>query len=298
MPRSTASCTITFGLVAVPVKVFTAASGEDVHMHHINPATGSRVNSILVDAVSRETMDRAALVLGYEVTPGSYVTFTKDELKGLEPTTSKTVDLVAFVPASSIDPVSVEQSYYLGPDKGGDRGYALLSETMAARGVAGVGQWSNRGKEKLVTIQPYRGGLRLDLMYYATEVRSFDEVLGTAAKVAISDAERALAAQLVGHLAADAFDASAYYDTYAERVRQAAAQKASGQGVTVSPEAPRAIIIDLCEAMRRSMPAANAEPVPAASPGPAKTTLPVEAAPAGFALEQAAAPRARKRRAS
>lgn len=252
MARAIASATITFGLVAIPVKVYTACSDESVHMHFLNPETGARTKQLLVDAGTGQEVARDKLVLGYDVAPGQCVAFTKDELAALDTTTTKTVDVQEFVPSKALDVVSVEKSYYLGPDKGGDRSYTLLSQAMERAGVCAVAQWSTRGKEHLVTLHPYLGGLRMDVQRYANEVRDFRDVWSPG-RVVVSDQEHALADQLIAQLSQPDFRAEQYSNGYAERVRAAAEQKAAGQAIITSTAAPQATIVDLMEALKRSV---------------------------------------------
>lgn len=143
MARALATATVTFGLVAIPVKVYVSASSEAISFNQINPATGHRVKQKLVDAFTNDELERDTLVKGYEYAKGQYVVFTEQELKDLEATTSKTVDVQEFVPATSIDPIAIEKIYLLGPDKGGDKGYALLAQVLAATETVAVAQWKS-----------------------------------------------------------------------------------------------------------------------------------------------------------
>ncbi len=272
MARALATATITFGLVAIPVKVYVSASSEAVAFNQINPTTGNRVKQKLVDAVTGDELDRAALSKGYEYTKGQFVTFTEDELKALESVTTKTVDVQEFVPVDSIDPIAIEKTYFLGPDKGGDKGYALLTETLASTGTVAVAQWSNRGRVHLVTLTAHAGGLVMRLMYYASETRDFAEVLDNVAKLTISEPERAMAGQLVAALSKPAYDPARYADTYAVAVRKAADEKAASGGFTVAAAAPNAVVLDLFEALKKSLADATkpSEPEPAPAAGPVK----------------------------
>lgn len=265
MARAMATATITFGLVAIPVKLYVAASSESVSFNQINPATGNRIKQKLVDAVTGDEVSRGALAKGYEYVRGQYVTFTDDELKALEAATTQTVDVVEFVPASSIDPISIEKTYYLGANKGGDKGYVLLAETLAATNTVAVAQWSNRGRVHLVTLASHNGGLVMRLMFYAAEVRDADEVFGMVAKVSISDPERAMAEQLVATLTSPTFGPSRYSDAYAAKVREAAEQKAQSGGFVMAAAAPNPVVLDLFEALKKSL----ADAKGAEAPGPA-----------------------------
>lgn len=262
MARAFATATITFGLVAIPVKVYVSASSNSVSFKQINPKTGNRVNQKLVDAVSGDEVDRKTLAKGYEYAKNQVVIFEEEELKELETTTTKTVDVQEFVPDSDIDPICIQQIYFLGADKGGDKGYALLAQTLVDTKTVAVAQWSNRGKVHLVLVAPYHGGLILKQMYYADEVRDFNEVLDGVAKTKVSEAERSMAAQLVAQLGKPTYDPSAYTDVYATKVREAAAEKAAKGAITVALPSPAPVILDMFEALKKSLAAsAQKEPV-------------------------------------
>jgi DNA end-binding protein Ku len=234
MPRSTASATITFGLVSIPVKFYTAtaSASESVTFNQLTPK-GNRVRQRVFDAVTGEEVQRDQLDKGYEFAKDQFVRVTKDELKALEAECeSKTVDIVEFVEAASVDPLWVEKTYFLGPDKGAEKGYLLLSEAMTANERVAVAQWNARGKEHLVVIRPYKGGLVLHVMYYASEIHSFDEIKVTS-RQPISAGERAMAGKLLQSLSSEKFDQSKYQDHYAARVRKAIDEKiAAGDGGT------------------------------------------------------------------
>ncbi|MCC6897946.1 MAG: Ku protein, partial [Polyangiaceae bacterium] len=214
---------------------------------------GSRLKQQYLCPVDNEVVERANTVKGYEYSRGQFVLFNEDELKALESERSGSMEITEFVPLSSVDFVQVEKSYFLGPDKGGDKPYQLLGECMRKKGVVAVGRWAARGKEQLVLIRPYdQHGLVLHQLYYATEVRSFAEV-DTGARFTFSDIERDLAEKLIEQLTRERFAPEAYRDTYEERVRMAVEKKVAGQEVSVAPEAPRAQIIDLFEALKKSL---------------------------------------------
>jgi len=182
------------------------------------------------------------------------------------------------VPVASVDFLQVEKSYYLGPDKGGDKAYRLLGEAMTAKGRVAVGRWSARGKEQVVLVRPYgKDGLVIHQLYYANEMRAFSEI-DTGATFTFSDKEHELAEKLIEELGTDAFDATKYADSYSERVKAAVDQKVAGQEITVAPEAPKAQIIDLFEALKKSLADVQEKGGPLA--GPKKAEAPVEAAPA------------------
>lgn len=238
MARSTNSGTITFGLVTIPVKFYTAASAERVSMNLLSPA-GNRVRQQYVDTVSGAEVPGGmnGCDKGYEIEKDKFVRFSKDELKALDAECeAKTIDIAEFIPESALDPVAVEKAYFLGPDKS-DKAYLLLSEAMAAKKVVAVAQWNSRGKEHLVTLAPYKGGLVLYQMYYSNEVKNFGEI-EVAVKLPISDPERRMAQKLIDSLTSDEFDSAKYEDSYVARVKQAISDKANGGSIKTQPAAP------------------------------------------------------------
>ena len=207
---------------------------------------------------NNEVVERTEMIKGYEYARGQYVTFSDEEIKALEAERSNSIEIAEFVPLSSVDFVSVEKTYYLGPDKGGDKAYRLLSESMTKKEMVAVGRWASRGKEQLVLIRPYgKDGIILHQLYYATEVRAFDEI-DTGATFKFSDKEHDLAEKLIEQLSSESFEPDKYSDSYSERVDSAVQQKVEGKEITVAPEAPKAQIIDLFEALKKSLSATAA----------------------------------------
>lgn len=247
--RSIGSASITFGLVSIPVKLYTAASSESVSFNMLTP-DGNRVKQKYTDSVTGADVTYDQCDKGYEVAKDQFVRFSKDEIKALEAESTKTMDIREFVDAASLDLLHVEKSYLLGPDKGGDKGMLLLSDTMKALGKVAVAQWNSRGKEHLVVIRPYKGSLVVHQMYYQNEVRNPEEI--ELAKIMISDAERNMAAKLVQALSTDTFDASKYEDGFVKRVQDAIERKMAGQPI-VAPEAPKATVLDLMAALQASL---------------------------------------------
>jgi DNA end-binding protein Ku len=272
--RALASGTISFGLVSIPVKLFTAASSEQVSFNMLHKKCGGRVKMQYHCPTDSEVVERSDTIKGYEHARGQYVLFTEEELKAFEAERSNAIEITEFVPLASVDFVSVEKSYYLGSDKGGDKAYTLLSEAMTAKKKVAIGRWAARGKEQLVVVRPYQNGLILHQLYYANEVRSFAEV-EPPAKLTISDKERDLAEKLIEQLSTDAFEADKYHDTYSDKVRAAVEQKAQGQEITIAPEAPKAQIIDLFDALKRTLATAPTPPPSVLKP-PKKVAEPAE----------------------
>ena len=255
--RSIGSGTISFGLVSIPFKIYTAASSVSVSFNMLNKRTGNRLKQQYVDAVDKSIVERTDTVKGYEVSKDQYVQFTEEELKKLEAAKTDSLELIEFVPESTVDLVYQEKTYYIGPDKGGERAYQLLSLALKRAGKVAVGRFWTRGKEQLVLLRPYRSkGLLLNYAYYANEVRSFDEV-EVGADATFKDIEIELAEKLVEQLSVPEFDAKKFKDEYEDRVKAAVEQKIAGQEVHVAEEAPKAQIIDLFEALKRSLAAAE-----------------------------------------
>jgi DNA end-binding protein Ku len=250
--RAISSATISFGLVAIPVKFFTAAASEDVHFNMLHDKCGGRLKQQMFCPIDNEVVERKDIVQGYEYAKGQYVRFTKDEYKALETARESSITLEEFVPLETFDFIQVEKSYYLGPDKGGDKAYRLLSESMRDTKKVAVGRWAGRGKEQFVVIRPYKDGLLFHQMFYADEVRALDEV-DTGATFTFSEVERDLAKKLIEQYSKTRFDQDKYVDTYRARVLSAVEQKAAGQELQLAPEAPRAQIIDLFEALKQSL---------------------------------------------
>jgi DNA end-binding protein Ku len=274
--RSIGSGTISFGLVSIPFKLYTAASPKGVSFNMLHDKCGCRMKQQYLCPVDNEVVDRKNMVRGFEHVRDSFVRFTEEELKALESARTNMLDLVEFVPLSTVDFVSIEKTYYLGPDKGGERAYRLLSEAMERMQRVAVGRYATRGKDNLVVVRPYKQGLVLHEVFYADEVRSFDEV-ETAGAFEFKPIEVELADKLINELSVPAFDSSKFEDTYAARVRAAVEQKVAGQEVVVAAEAPKAQIVDLLEALKRSVAGlkkndseAQAAPKSEPSPGPKK----------------------------
>jgi DNA end-binding protein Ku len=295
--RAISSGTISFGLVAIPIKLYTAASSEQVRFNMLHEKCGNRIKMQYFCPVDEEVVERGDTVKGYEYARGQFVRFKDEELKKLEAERGGSIEITEFVPLASVDFVQVEKSYYLGPDKGGDKPYRLLSDSMKEKDVVAVGRWAARGKEQLVLIRPYGdGGLMLHQLYYANEVRDFGDIdLG--ATFSFSDVERDLAMKLIDQLSTEEFDSSRYEDTYQERVRAAVEEKVKGEEITVATEAPKAQIIDLFEALKKSL--ADAQSAAANSSDKAPLKPPKKVAPKAAAGEKkVAARRSRSKKSS
>jgi DNA end-binding protein Ku len=256
--RATSSGTISFGLVSIPVKFYTAASSEQVRFNMLHDKCGGRVKQQLYCPVDDEVIARTDTVKGYEFSKGEFVRFEADELSALEAQRDSSINIEEFVPLDCFDLIQVEKSYYLGPDKGGDKAYRLLSASMTESRKVAVGRYSAKGKEQLIVLRPYEDGLLFHQLYYADEVRSFDDV-DRGATFDFHPAERQLATQLIEQLSSSEFKPEKYVDSFRTRVLEAVEQKVAGKKVQIAPEAPKAQIIDLFEALKQSLSAGESK---------------------------------------
>ncbi len=251
--RAIGTATISFGLVSIPVKLFTSSeSGGDIHFNMLHDACGSRLKQQYICTKDGEIVDREHTVKGYEFAKGQYVVMTSEELKALDAVATQSVDLVEFVPATAVDPLYIDKSYYLGPDKGGERAYRLLREAMLDSGLVGVASYSARGKQYVVMVRPYQDGLVLHQLRYNEEIKDWKEVpLPDLPEV--KEAELQLAKQIIQQIASDSFDPNKYKDEVRVRMMELIQQKIDGQEITAAPEAPQGKIIDLMEALKASL---------------------------------------------
>jgi DNA end-binding protein Ku len=239
-------------------------------------------------------VERSALVKGYEFAKDQYVQFTDEELKGLEGEASRMIDIAEFVPLAQVDPIYFEKTYYLGPDKGGEKAYRLLADAMKAAGRVALAKFVMRGKENLVLIRPSQEGLMLHTMYFVDEIRDFGEVdKGENAK--LKPGEMDLAQRLVDELSSEAFKPEKYTDEYRTRVLGAVEAKVEGKEVTsLAPQAQRTQVIDLMDALKQSL-GKRAGGAGAAAAGGAGKVAELEKKPAARARQKAEpAPREKK----
>jgi len=297
MPRAIATAQIAFGLVSIPVKLFSAAeSSERISFNMIHRECGSRIQQQLFCPKDERTIDRRETAKGYEFAKGQYVLFNEEELKALEEKATQAIEISEFLPSTTIDPVYFSKSYYLAPDKGGDRAYALLTKALEQTGRWALARYSARGKGYLVVVRPLGKGLVMQQLYYANEVRTIDEIdLGEAI---VKDNELKMAVQLAEMGAAEEFHPENYRDEVADRVRALIQRKIDGEEITASDvEEPRAQVIDLMEALKASL--AGSAPRSASASASPKAKLPIKAEakrkPAKPASRKAAAAKARAR---
>jgi len=252
--RSIADLSLSFGLVSIPVKVYSATQpAGEVHFHLLHATCGSRLKQQYKCIKEDVPVERAEMVKGYEFADEQYVTFSDEEIKQLEEESTHTVDIVAFIPLAAIDPLYYDKAYYLVPDKRGTRPYALLLESMRATGRCALARWAWKGRQYTVQVRAGTDGLVLQQLRYADEVRSMKE-LGIETGE-IKEAELELAKQLIGQIATDSYDPAAYKDGVKARIEAAIEQKIAGQQITFAaePEAGPGKVIDLMEALRASL---------------------------------------------
>jgi len=259
--RSIASLTISFGLVAIPVKLYSATvSSERISFNLLRQKDGSRVKQQYIAVNDGKPVERSEMVKGYEFAKDQYVMFSAEELKTLEDATTHSIDIGQFVPLASVDPVYFDGTYYLAPDKGGAKPYSLLATALQKAGQCAVGRWISRGKEHIVVIRPFDDGLAMHQLHFKAEVRDLKD-LGVE-PAAVSEPELKLARQLIDHLAAKRFDPNEYVDEHKARVEAAIRRKVDGKEVTLA-EGPVSNkggnVIDLMEALRASIDAKGAK---------------------------------------
>src|SRR5450631_1237213 len=247
--RSIASLTISFGLVAIPVKLYSATvSSERISFNLLRQKDGSRVKQQYIAVNDGKPVERSEMV------KDQYVMFGPEELKALEDATTHSIDIGQFVPLESVDPLYFDGTYYLAPDKGAAKPYTLLATALRKAQQCAVGRWISRGKEHIVVIRPIEDGLAMHQLHFQAEVRDLKDLGIEPAQV--SDPELKLAQQLIDHLAAKRFDANEYADEHRTRVQAAIQKKVDGKEVSLA-EAPLSSkggnVIDLMEALRASI---------------------------------------------
>jgi DNA end-binding protein Ku len=251
--RSIGTATISFGLVSVPVEVYsTGESAASVSFNMLHKDCGTKLKQQYICPKHEVVVDRENTVKGREFAKGQYVTFTPEELKALDEKATNSIDVIQFLPLASVDRLYLDKAYYLGPGKGGDKAYRLLAEALKKTGRAGLGQYAARGRQHLVLLRPRDGVLVMEQLYYADELRSPKEVpLGEGE---VKPAELNLAVQIIEQGATEEFQPEQYHDTVRERVLEAIEKKVEGQEITAEPEPEKGgKILDLMEALKASL---------------------------------------------
>ena len=295
MPRAIASGQIAFGLVTIPVKLFSAAeSSERISFNMLHQDCGSRVQQQLFCPKDERTIERSEIVKGYEFSRGQYVLFSEDELKAMEEKATQSIEISEFVPRDKIDPIYFSKAYYLAPDRGAERAYTLLSKALEQTGRWALAKYAARGKQYLVVLRPLGKGLVMQQLYYPNEIRAMEDLdIGEAI---VKDNELKMAVQLAEMGATEEFHPEQYRDEVADRVRELIQKKIEGEEITATlTQEPRAQVIDLMEALRASL--SSGASASARSGRSAKTAVKSEPKrkPAKPAARKAAAAKSRAR---
>ncbi len=269
--RSIASLSLSFGLVSIPVKLYSATETANAVKFNMLAKDGSRLKQQYVSEKDQAVVPRAEMVKGYEFEKDRFVLFAPEELKALEEASSPAIEIVAFIPEKSVDPLYYDKAYLLAPDKRGGKPYALLAEAMRESGRCALAKWAWKSKQYVVQVRPVEDGLVLQQLLYADEVRSLKDL--NIEPVAVTPAELQLALQLIEQISQDAYDPTQYVDEEKQRILAAIDEKiASGKQVVAvaHDEAPStAQVIDLMDALRASLgkkPAVAKAAVAAAAP--------------------------------
>jgi DNA end-binding protein Ku len=251
--RPLRNATISFGLVNIPVRFYTATKSEDVHFNLLHQSCGSRVNRKWWCPQHEESVAADELIRGYAIAKNKYVTFTDEEIDALETDDNRALDITEFLDLDQIDPVFFEKAYFLGPAPGGGKTYKLLAAAMKKENKVALARWVSGNREHLVILRPFEAGLVLHTMYYADEVRDFGAVEMEDAP--LKDKEVKLAEMLIAELTEKKFDPLQYKDTYRERLLDRITDKSKGKAiVSEEKEGEKAAeVIDIMEALRRSL---------------------------------------------
>src|SRR6266571_4275003 len=271
--RSIASLTVSFGLVSIPVKLYSATeASRAISFNLLHKTCGSRLKQQYLCIKEEVPVAREDMAKGYEFAKDQYVIFAPEELKAMEEVGTHMAEITEFVPLEAVDPVYFDKAYYLAPDKGGAKPYALLAKALRDSKRCALGRWAARGKQYIVMIRPVEEGLVMQQLLYAAEVRSIKEI--EIPKTDVKEAELKLAQQLIEQQASDKFDPGAYTDEVRARIEAAVQKKVEGQEVTMAEQPETgAQVIDLMEALRASLekkPAKKAEPAKPAARKAAK----------------------------
>jgi DNA end-binding protein Ku len=253
MARPIATATISFGLVTIPVKLFSATeASEKISFNMLHRDCGSRVQQQYICPKDERTVDRSEIAKGYEFAKGQYVIFSEEELKALEEKATQTVEITEFVPIDQIDPIYFQKGYYLAPDRGAERAYGLLSRALEETGRWALAKYAARGKQYLVVVRPLEEGLVLQQLFYPNEVRAIGDL--EIGKPEMKPKEVEMAIKVAELMASDEFRPDEYRDEVTERTRELIQEKIEGKEITSTPtEKPQAQVIDLMEALRASL---------------------------------------------
>ena len=253
---------LTFGLISMPVRMTTAARGERISFNQLHKECHSRLKQPLFCPVCNRNVERSEIVKGYEYEKDQYVLFNEDELDKIEPSSAKVMEILEFVKLDEMDPLYFDASYYLAPEDAGAKAYQLLMKAMKESGYGAIAKLTMHQREHIVIVRPGTQGITLHTMFYSNEIRAAESVPSD--KIEVKDQEKKLARQLIESLAAP-FEPQKYRDEYQENVRTMIAAKLKGQEVTEVAQPHMAPVIDLMEALKKSLAEKQA---PAASSAP------------------------------
>jgi DNA end-binding protein Ku len=266
--RSIASLTISFGLVSIPVKLYSATvSSERISFNLLRQADGSRVKQQYVAVNDGALVQRSEMTKGYEFAKDQYVMFSAEELKALEDATTHTIDISEFVPLDSVDPVYFDRTYFLAPDKGGAKPYSLLAVALKKAKLCALGRWISHGKEHIVIVRPMDDGLAMHQLHFKAEVRTIKEL--DVEPASVSEPELKLANQLIEQLAAKRFNPDEYVDEHRARVQAAIERKIEGKEVSIAEPASYgggSNVVDLMDALKASLKGSRAGEMKRKSP--------------------------------
>ncbi len=257
--HSIGSATVSFGLVSVPVQLYAAGESKAaISFNWLHKTDGARLKQQYVCSKDGEKVERVDMIKGYEFQKGQYVTFTPDELKALEERATGAIDIVEFLPAEQVDRIYLDRTYFLGPDKGGERSYKLLAEALKKTNRVAIGQYAARGKQYLIMVRPLEGGLAMEQLRYADEIRKIAEV--PIPKSEVKKPELDLAIKIIEQGSTEEFQPAKYKDNVRDRMMEQIEGKVKGKQITEEPEeAPKTRVLDLMQALKQSLGAEKAE---------------------------------------
>ena len=241
---------LTFGLVSFPVRLFSAARGETISFNLLHKADHSRIKQVIYCQAEDKPVPRTELVKGYEYEKDHYVEIDDEEIKKVAPKTAKVMEILEFVKGEQVDPIYLESSYYMAPDEGGQKPYALLFQALRETSFYGIAKVAMHNREHIVILRPADKGMVLHTMYYQDEIRQVDEFSTDISQV--KEKEVSLAKMLIDSLAAD-FEPQKYHDTYRTNIQKMIEAKLEGHKIVATPTPHVAPVIDIMEALKRSL---------------------------------------------
>jgi DNA end-binding protein Ku len=267
---------LTFGLISMPVRMFAAARGERISFNQLHKECHSRLKQPLFCPVCNRNVERSEIVKGYEYEKDQYVLFSEEELDKIEPASARVMEILEFVKLSEMDPLYFDSSYYVSPEDAGVKAYQLLMKAMEESGYGAIAKLTMHQREHIVIVRPGTKGMTLHTMFYSNEIRAAEAV--PTDKIEVKDQEKKLAQQLIESLAAP-FEPQKYRDEYQENLRAMISAKLQGQQVTEVAQPHLAPVIDLMEALKKSL-AEKQAPAEALAASPAATAAPGKKPPA------------------